>query len=450
MITRRSLFALSFTAALHAAPKRPNIVMIYADDLGYGDLGCYGHPTIKTPNLDRMAAQGMKFTQFYSANPYCSPSRSALMTGRYPARNGMNVVLFPDSKGGLPPEEITTAVLLKQQGYSTACVGKWHLGHTPNFLPKSFGFDSYFGIPYSNDMSPATSANQNLQRRNAWPPTPLIRDAEVMESEPDQSQLTRRYTEQATTFIRKSSAAKRPFFLYLAHTMPHWPLAASAAFKGKSARGLYGDAVSELDWSVGEVLKTIEQSGEGKNTLVFFSSDNGPAPVGLEGGSAGLYRDGKGTTWEGGVREPALAWLPGRIAAGVTTSAFATTMDLFTTFSQLGGARIPADRVIDGQDISDVLFRNAEGREPLLFYYNQGPLRAVRKGAWKLHISACNVAPGVNDRRYQDLAKPLLFNVEIDPSEKFECAAKNPETVEELLSLIEKHKASFTPGRAQT
>lgn len=452
-MTRRSFLntaALATPSLLPAAAARPNIVMIYADDLGYGDLGCYGHPNIQTPNLDRMAARGMRFTQFYSANPFCSPSRAALLTGRYPVRSGVNVVLFPDSKGSLPATEITVAQLLKQQGYATACVGKWHLGHQAPKLPRQFGFDSYFGIPYSNDMSPTTSANPTAARRNSWPPTPLIRDEAVIESEPDQTQLTKRYTAEATAFIRKSAAAKKPFFLYLPHTMPHWPLAASAEFKGKSPRGPYGDAVAELDWSVGEVLSALEKAGVSKNTLVFFSSDNGPAPLGLEGGSAGLLREGKGTTWEGGMREPALAYWPGRVSAGVVSTAFGTTMDLFTTFVKLGGAAVPADRVIDGQDLADVLFRQAPGREPLLFYYNQGPLRAVRKGPWKLHIWASNVEPGVSNRRYVELKTPLLYHLDTDPSERHDVAAKHPEIVRELLEVIARHRDSFTPGAPQT
>jgi len=450
MQTRRAFLASTFAASLAEGAEKPNIVMIYADDLGYGDLGCYGHPTIQTPNLDRMAARGMKFTQFYSTNPLCSPSRTALLTGRYPIRSGINVVLFPDSKGGLPSNDITIASLLKGRGYSTACVGKWHLGHLPQYLPTRFGFDSYFGIPYSNDMSPATSANPNRERKNSWAPTPLMRDDKVAESEPDQAEITRRYTDEATAYIAKSARAKKPFFLYLAHTMPHWPLAASAAFRGKSARGLYGDAVAEVDWSVGEILKALEKAGVAKNTLVFFSSDNGPARLGLEGGSAGLYREGKATTWEGGVREPAIAYWPGRVPAGVTTPAFGVTMDLFTTFAKLGGASIPADRPIDGQDISDVVLKNAPGREPLLFYYNQGALRAVRSGPWKLHVSACCTQPGGADRAYKDQAPPLLYNLEIDPSERHEAAAKNPDVVTRLLALIESHKKSFTPGAPQT
>ncbi len=253
----------------------PNVVILFADDLGYGDLGVYGHPTIRTPNLDRMAAEGMKFTQFYVGASVCTPSRAALLTGRLPLRSGMVNdrfrVIFPPSEGGLPESEITLAEALKTKGYATACIGKWHLGHRPEHLPTNQGFDQYFGLPYSNDMSPALTPGS---ANRGDPPLPLLRGTETIEEEPDQRELTRRYTEEAIQFIRDNK--DRPFFLYLPHTFPHVPLFASDAFEGKSPRGLYGDVVEELDWSTGQILTTLRDLGLAENTFVFFTSDNGP------------------------------------------------------------------------------------------------------------------------------------------------------------------------------
>lgn len=444
MLNRRQWLATLAASAVSAAPA-PNFIIIYADDLGYGDLGCYGHPVIRTPHLDRLAQEGIRFTQFYSASPFCTPSRAALLTGRLPIRNGLNVVLFPDSTGGIPDSETTLGEVLKTRGYATAVVGKWHLGHRPQHLPLRHGFDHYFGIPYSNDMSPTTSASP---RRNSFPKTPLIRDEKTIEEEPDQSRITQRYTEEATGFMRSSAKRKKPFFLYLAHTMPHWPLAASERFKGKSARGPYGDAVEELDWSVGEVMKTLRELKLDKNTFVFFSSDNGPARyLKLEGGSAGGLRDSKGSTWEGGQREPAIAWWPGRIAPAVSR-AFGTTMDLFPTIAKLAGAAIPNDRPYDGEDLAPVLFNGGPGREPLMFYYNQGGLRAVRKGRWKLHVETNSAMP---DRKpYTRRDPPLLYDLDADHAEEFDVAAENPGVVKELLELLQKHKASFKPAAPLT
>jgi arylsulfatase A-like enzyme len=274
---------------------------------------------------------------------------------------------MPWSEDGIPDSEITVAQMLKKAKYDTMCVGKWHLGHLPRYLPTHHGFDDYFGIPYSNDMSKATNP------RNLWadkmPPTPLIRGEKTIEQEPDQSMLTQRYTEMATEFIRKSSRAERPFFLYLPHTMPHSPVAASSSFRGKSLCGLYGDVMQELDWSVGEILRVVREQKIDGNTLVMFTSDNGGAGA----GSNGPFRGGKNATWEGGVRDPFIAWWPGRIPPGVVTPAFATEMDLFPTIVKLAGLEMPKDRVYDGQDLSPVLFRNDPGREPLFFYYRNSP-----------------------------------------------------------------------------
>lgn len=420
------------------AGRRPNIVLILADDLGYGDLSCYGHPTIMTPSLDRMAREGMKFTQFCTA-PVCAPSRGQLLTGRLGVRTGVTRNFFPWSKGGLPDNEITMAQMLKKAGYQTMCVGKWHLGHLPQYLPMNRGFDGYFGIPYSNDMSKATNPRAPWAHRT--PPTPLIRGDKVIEEEPDQSTLTQRYTQAATDFIRKAGRSGRPFFLYLPHTYPHWPHSASSRFRGKSLAGLYGDAVEEIDWSTGEILRVLREQKLDRNTLVIFTSDNGG-----ESGSSGPFRDGKVTTWEGGIRDPFIAWWPGTVPGGVVTTAFATELDLFPTFAKLAGAEMPKDRVYDGEDLTPVLLRNEPGREPLLFYYSSENLNAVRKGRWKLHVAVYN-RKSTPPRGEGD--PPLLFDVQRDIAERRNVAKAHPEIVKELLELMARHKASITPAPLQ-
>lgn len=451
MQRREFLFTLAAPAVAQRRPL-PNIVMIYADDLGSGDLGCYGNPTIRTPNLDRMAAEGARFTQFYSAAPLCSPSRAALLTGRYPARSGINFVLFPDSTGGLPASERTIPELLKTRGYSTGMVGKWHLGHLPRYLPTRHGFDSYFGIPYSNDMSLATNAvydeiNRELgrtrqpavrERYRTLPGIPLMRDENVIESEPDQAQLTPRYTAEANAFLRKSAAAKKPFFLYFAHTFPHVPLYASERFRGRSRRGLYGDAVEELDWSVGEVMKTLAELGIEENTLVMFSSDNGGAvQLGRHGGSNGALREGKATTWEGGVREPFLARWKGRIQPGQVFQDVASTLDILPTVARLAGAEAPKDVTLDGADLAPLLWEGKSRPQPDLFYYHAGRVRALRRGPWKLHLTG------------PQMDKAGLYQVETDIAERFDMAAAHPDIAAQLQEAIRRHQASYQPGPEQ-
>lgn len=433
--------ALGAAPALAQTP-RPNIVLIFADDLGYGDLACYGHPTIRTPNLDRMAAEGMRFTQYYSANPLCSPSRASLMTGRMHIRSGVNKVLFPWSTGGLPESEITIAQALKPLGYATQIVGKWHLGHLPRYLPTTRGFDHYFGIPYSNDMSlsqwPVAYGDLNAQqiaRYKDQPEIPLMRDDKVIDSNPDQTQLTRRYTEEATKFIHRQAGDRKPFFLYFPHTFPHVPLYASDRFRGKSARGIYGDAVEEVDWSVGEVLRAVSQAGVDRDTIVLFTSDNGPARIPQPnregtGGSAGPFRDFKGTTWEGGVREPFLARWPGRVPAGVVNHAFTEAFDFFPTLVNLAGGAVPKDREYDGADLAGVLLRGERGREARHFYYRADTVTGVRIGPWKLHGAE-------------------LFQLENDPSERFNVAAKHPEIAARLQREIDQHRAAVKAGAPQ-
>ena len=309
------LALLLSVANAETATSQPNLILILADDLGYGDLGCYGHPSLRTPNLDRMAAEGMRFADFYVAACVCTPSRAALLTGRLPIRSGMagsekRRVIYRENTGGLPPEEITIAEALKAKGYATACIGKWHLGHQPQHLPASQGFDSYFGLRWSNDMEPAgklpRGASMSLNPDPKWWSLSLLRNAEVIEQPTDPHTLTQRYTEEAVRFIRANK--RKPFFLYFPHTYPHVPLFASDKFKGTSPRGLYGDVVEELDWSVGEVLETLRKEKLANKTFVFFTSDNGPWLVKeLAGGSAGLLREGKGSTWEGGMRVPAIS-----------------------------------------------------------------------------------------------------------------------------------------------
>jgi arylsulfatase A len=429
---------------------RPNLVLILADDMGFGDLGCYGHPTIATPRLDRMAAEGMKFTQFTVGSSVCTPSRAALLTGRYPIRSGLTRVLEPRSTGGLPAGEVTLAEALHSQGYATACVGKWHLGWQREYLPTNHGFDSYFGIPYSNDMSPATQPG-NPVFKDA-PPTPLLRDLAVTNAEePDQRELTRRYTDEALAFMRKH-AGKRPFFLYLAHNMPHVPVYAGASFAGKSRRGRYGDAVEELDDSCGQILDALKALGIERDTLVVFLSDNGPwLSKRQDGGSAGPFREGKVSTWEGGFRVPFLARWPGTVPAGVTTPAFATSMDLFRTCLALTGTPPPADRPLDGVDLSAVLLANAPGREARFFYYFGDEIWGVRRGPWKLHLKTTDPASVVTWGQWviQAHNPPLLFDVETDPGETTDQAKDHPEVVSELLALIERERADVSPGPAQ-
>jgi len=447
------LLALNGLVNSHAAPKTPNFVVILADDLGYGDLGCYGNPTIRTPNLDRMAAEGMRFTQFYSAGEVCTPSRAALLTGRLPIRSGMcsdaKRVLFPGSAGGLPAEEITLAQALKTRGYTTGMVGKWHLGHLSQYLPPKHGFDTYFGLPYSNDMdrdpkSPAGRAAFVDPKPEYWN-VPLLRGEQVVERPADQASLTKRYTAEAVKFIKENRS--KPFFLYFAHTFPHVPLFASAQFKGKSPRGLYGDAVEELDWGVGQVLDALRQEKLAENTLVFFTSDNGPWLIQNEqGGSAGLLKEGKGSTWEGGMREPGLAWWPGKIKPGVVSRELAGTMDIFATCLIQAGALIPSDRVIDGVDMTPVLLGTGKSNRDTWFYYRGTQLYAVRKGAFKAHFITRS---GYGKDGPEKHDPPLLYNLDHDAGEQFDVAKKHPEVVADIIREVEKHREKLVPGRPQ-
>jgi len=436
------------------AEKPPNVVIIFADDLGYGDLGCYGHPTIRTPNLDRMAAEGMRFTDFYVAACVCTPSRAALLTGRLPIRSGMSGdlrhrVQTRNSPGGLPPEEITIARALKTKGYATQAIGKWHLGHYPQNLPTAHGFDGFYGLRWSNDMEPAPGiprgATSSLNPKLEWWRCTLMRDDKPIEQPTDLHTLTKRYTEEAVRFIRQNR--KKPFFLYFAHTYPHVPLFASMAFQNTSPRGLYGDVVEELDWSVGQVLNTLRKLKLDKHTLVFFTSDNGPWLVkDLVGGCAGLLQGGKGSTWEGGMREPGIAWWPGKIKAGTVNRELACSMDLFNTCLTLAGVPIPADRVIDGVDMTPMLLGKGPGQRNLMIYYNGDEVYAIRKGPYKVHFTTF---AGYSKEPPEKQDPPLLFDLPHDPGERFDIAAEHPEVVADIQQELAKFQANLVPGKRQ-
>ncbi len=403
-------------AAPPAAP--PNIVLVFTDDQGYGDLSSYGHPTIHTPSIDAMAARGVKLTQFYVASPVCSPSRAALMTGCYPKRVGMHQgVLFPNSDSGLHPDEVTIAEVLQAHGYATGCFGKWHLGHHEGLLPTDQGFDVFHGVPYSNDMAQFhRQPGSKYALRLPW-----MDGTKVVEWEPDQRRLTERQTDAAIDFIRDASASDQPFFAYVPYSMPHIPIYASEAFEGTSPRGPYGDVIEEIDASVGRILETLRGAGEWENTLVIFTSDNGPwLPYGLRGGSAGLLRGGKGTNWEGGQRVPFVAQWPGTIPPGTVRRDVATAMDLFPTLVRLANATAPAVE-IDGIDIGDLLKGGRAPKtdaRPFLYYAKEGALAGIRRGPWKLLLDG-----------------PALFDVAQDVSERTNLAPKNPELVAELEAL---------------
>lgn len=424
----------------------PNVVVIFADDLGYGDLACFGHPTIKTPNLDKMAAEGQKWTSFYAAANVCTPSRAGLLTGRLPARTGMastkRWVLFPDSVGGLPQSEITIAKALKKKNYATAAIGKWHLGHLPEFLPTSHGFDTYFGIPYSNDMDRLATAPRGrqafLKPRSEYWNVPLMRDEKIIERPADQTTITKRFTEEAVFFINKNKS--KPFFIYLAHNLPHVPLFTSEEFDGISRRGLYGDVIEEIDWSVGKVIEALQANRLEKNTLVVFTSDNGPwLTFNEQGGSAGLLRDGKGSCWEGGMREPTVFWGPGIVKPGIQQG-LGSTLDLFPTILSLAKIRIPGDRIYDGYDLSKALRGESPSPRNEMFYYHGHELYAARVGSFKAHFKTHTAYRG---QKHIKQDPPLLFNLDIDPSEKYELKSDGHEGFAAIQRAIKEHQKNM-------
>ncbi len=459
-------FRLAFVAALFVVgfgfggreADRPNVIIILADDLGWGDLGCYGHPRFKTPNIDRMAKEGSRLTDFYSPCPYCAPSRAALLTGRYQFRSGMTQNPAPDAginDIGIPASEITLGQAFRSAGYRTICIGKWHLGHKPEFYPTRHGFDEYLGILYSNDMRPVQ----------------LMDGESVVEYPVVQANLTKKYTNRAISFIEKNKG--RPFFLYMPHAMPHKPLAASEAFYKKSGGGLYGDSVAELDWSVGQVIDKVMQLGLDEKTLFFFTSDNGP----WYGGSTGGLRGMKGTTWEGGIREPLIARWPGHIPSGRVSREPAIMMDLFPTSLHAAGIALPKDRTIDGKDIMPVLTKNSTSPHDALFAMQAGRLCSVRSGRWKLHVVSPQgaranprddewidprapdgvtiLAPYEQAKPSQypglltgDVATPMsLFDLEADPGEQHDVAAANPEVVNRLERVYDDTNKQATAPR---
>ena len=400
--------------------KKPNIIVIFCDDLGYGDLGCYGSTVNNTPSLDQMAKEGMRFTDFYSAAPVCSPSRAALMTGCYPKRVGLSFgykrwVLFPGEPVGLNSQEMTLPKMLKTSGYKTGMLGKWHLGDQPEFLPANFGFDSYFGIPYSNDMIP------DNPRLNC-PPLPLLSNDKVFDIAPDQVTLTDIFLDKAKEFITHNK--DNPFFLYFAHFYVHVPIYTPSRFLKKSKNGRYGAAVEHIDFCAGEILDTLKKLGIDDNTLVIFTSDNGSNLA--NGGSNGNLRGGKGSTWEGGMRMPCIMHWPGHIPEGTTCKEIATTMDILPTCATLVDGKLPADRPIDGKDITSLIFAEEGAKSPheVFVYYMKNKLNAVRSGKWKLFLEK----------------GPILYDLENDLLETTNVYKEYPEVVARLTSYADKYR----------
>lgn len=443
-----------------ALPEKPNIVIIFCDDLGYGDIGAYGAKGYKTPHLDRLAAEGNRFTRFYSAQPVCSASRAALLTGCYPNRIGIRGALGPKSPVGINDNEMTLGELAKQRGYATAIYGKWHLGDAPQFLPTHHGFDEYFGLPYSNDMWPfhpgIGTASKDGKQRPIFPDLPLIEGDKIINakvSSDDQRQLTTWYTEHAVDFIRRHKA--QPFLLYLPHSMPHVPLHVSDKFHGTSQQGLYGDVIQEIDWSVGEVLTELRNQGLDERTLVIFSSDNGPwLSYGNHAGSAGPLREGKATTWEGGVREPFIARWTGVIPADRVTNEPAMMIDVFPTIAALIGAPLPAHK-IDGLNIWPLMVGEPNAESPhdaFYFYYADNELRAVADGRYKLSFP--HSYQSIADRPRGRDGKPApytqgkveavqLYDLDRDVSESRDVASAHPDIVKRLEVLAEKARAEL-------
>lgn len=430
----------------------PNIVLIFMDDMGYGDLTAYGGVGYTMPNIDKLAAEGMRFTNFYSAQGICSASRAGILTGCYPNRVGITGALFPRSNIGLNGEEETIPEMLKKQGYATAMVGKWHLGEAVQFLPLQHGFDEYFGLPYSNDMWPigfdGKLVTDSLSWRAKMPPLPLIegnKTIEYVRDMNDQDRLTTRYTEKAVDFIKIHK--EQPFFLYFAHSMPHVPLAVSDKFKGKSDQGLYGDVMMEIDWSVGQVMKALKENGVEENTLVIFTSDNGPwLTFGNHAGSSGGLREGKQTSFEGGQREPAIVCWPGVVPAGTVNNKLACNIDFLPTFAAITGASLP-NKKIDGVNILS-LFKgdeNANPRNHLYYYYNKNSLEGVRMGPWKLVLphsygSYVGELPG-NDgfpgKKHPDSTGLALYDLRRDPGERYDVKDQNQDVVRDIQKLVD-------------
>ncbi|MBS1829238.1 MAG: sulfatase [Acidobacteria bacterium] len=447
-----------------AAAREPNLIIIYADDQGWGDLSSYGNPYIRTPRIDRMAAEGIRFTDFY-AQPFCGPSRAALMTGTYPPRNSMMFNHLPRAKTGIHANEVTLAELLKTRGYATMIVGKWHLGDAPPFLPTRHGFDKWFGLPYSNDMwpfHPKTEKHEHedprlteirkraemtgyqgqgdIYPRNWFPDLPLMRDNDVVELNPDQTELTKRYNQEALGFI--TANREKPFFLYLAHSMPHVPLHPSKEFAGRSLRGKYGDVIEEIDSGVGRLLDHVKSLGLDQNTLIVFTSDNGPwLHYGIDAGSAGPLRDGKGTLWEGGVRVPAVFRWPGKIPAGRVTSEIAANIDIYSTFAALAGAALPKDRTIDSLNLWPFLSGQAAKSPRESFFYYSGEVFYKAEDGRPKHSSKLEA---VREKRWKLwLTTGALYDLQEDIGEKRDVAKFHPDIAARLRKMAEAFDASL-------
>ncbi|POY35254.1 arylsulfatase [Solitalea longa] len=438
--------------SVHSQKKtsKPNFIVIFTDDLGYGDLGTYGNPSILTPNLDKLASEGQKWTNFYVAANVCTPSRAALMTGRLPVRIGMESdtrrVLFPNSSGGLPESETTIAELLKTASYQTAAIGKWHLGHLEPYTALNNGFDYYFGIPYSNDMDRV----EKYEFENYFKPdfkdfnVPLIRNKEVIEQPANQETITKRYTEESVAFIKKNK--DKPFFLYLAHTMPHIPLFTSKEFVGKSKGGKYGDVIEELDWSVGQIIKTLKEQGLDENTYVIFTSDNGPWKLFKDhGGSSGTLFGAKGTSYEGGTRVPFIIWSPKNLKPKVEVK-IGSTLDLLATIGSLAHVSLPKDLKTDGYDLSPVLKGENSNPRNEMFFYHGTKLFAVRVGDYKLYYYKNN--PIGYPEKLEKFEKLELFNLAIDPSETNNIIDKKPDIVAHIQDIVSKHQSTLVPVKS--
>jgi arylsulfatase len=467
---RRSLILLLLLGCSAPAPRHsdrpPNIVIILTDDQGYADIGCFGAKEIKTPNLDRMAREGMRFTDFYVAQAVCTASRAALMTGCYPNRVGLHGALNHQSPIGISDDELLLPQILKSRGYATGAFGKWHLGCQPKFMPTRHGFDEFFGIPYSNDNGPLHPTMRGL------PSLPLYAGEDVIDHDPDQSRFTRRITENALSFIQRNRA--KPFFLYVPHIMPHVPIHASENFKGRSAGGLYGDVIEEIDWSVGEILDSLKENGVDDRTLVFFFSDNGPfLSYGSHAGHAEPLREGKLTTWDGGMRSPCILRWPGITPAGRVCPEPVMSIDLLPTLANLVGADLPS-KPIDGLDILPLLEGRSGATSPheALYFYAGEELQAVRSGDWKLHVAHEYLTPagpprsdgkpanfehmkpegmdasgirGIASRHgYKVVPAPAaLYNLREDPGEARDVSADHPDVVRRLEALAEKARAEL-------
>ena len=425
------LFLMLFTggAAIKETPL-PNVVIFFTDDQGYGDVGCFGAKGFATPNLDQLAKEGLKLIDFYVAATVCTPSRAALLTGSYPKRNGLHkAVLYPDSDTGLSPNEYTIAEMLKAKGYHTGMVGKWHLGHHQKFMPNAQGFDYYYGVPYSNDMDSYYYQDRDFQS----PPLPIYLNTQQIESGPDQDYLTKRFTEKATEYIKRQKAS--PFFLYVAHVMPHVPLHVSPAFKGVSKDGIYGDVISEIDWSAGEIIKTLKEEGLFENTIFIFTSDNGPDGRNRElCTSAGPLRGMKATTWEGGQRVPAIITWPERIPANTTSDQFVTALDIMPTVAAIIGADMRRGNKMDGRDIYSFLKdpqNTAPSEDPFYYYAKNGTIEAVRKGKWKLHLSK---SKGWDHQKNGAFSKEL-YDLKKDIGESENVIEQHPVIARELERL---------------